>query len=430
MTAETDPSDPTVEDPTAAEAAAPGPAEDDDTQHDEPRRRPLFVDEVEGAEQTTDTDSDDPDRPVRRKPAHAADEDDAVDERAESAESNRPVDDASGQDAPGEDPTAGRRVWRCARSTTIWVIVLMVLVGIAIPAAAVISLLLGVTAFGGQQILVLSVIGGLAVLVLLFGWRLGLHPRLVAEGSQLTIVNPFRTHRRDFGDITLFTAGGDGLVIGTPDDEVEAWCVQKTTASIKAERRTRADKIVEDLWEIRDGYHQPAAEDEEPLPAEIRFAHHDDADVLTALEQSASMARLTHIFPTDHYGFPEDDVRERWHAVLADRTRQTMIAEVGGEPAGYASIGIETLHHLGVAEDFQRRGIGTELLEAAEDELFADPSIPEIELWVLEDNDVARTFYREMGWKDTEDQREAEFPPYPNEIRMVRRNPHMARRGR
>jgi hypothetical protein len=43
---------------------------------------------------------------------------------------------------------------------------------------------------------------------------------------------------------------------------------------------------------------------------------------------------------------------------------------------------------------------------------------------------VARTFYREMGWKETEDQREAEFPPYPNEIRMVRRNPHMARRGR
>lgn len=330
-----------------------------------------------------------------------------------------------------EPPATARRVWRCSRSTIVLVIILMVLVGLAVPAAAALSLWLGVTGFGDQQVLVLSVLGGLALLTLFFGWRLALHPRLIADGADLTVLNPFRKHRLDFADITRFAPGGDGLVIGTQQTEIAAWCVQKTTGAIKAERHTRADTVTDELWKIRDGYHRVVEDQpDEPYPAEIRFAHHEDADLLTELERSASLARLGHIFPADRYGFPEDDVRERWRSVLDDRTRQTMIADVDGEPAGYVSIGIETVHHLGVAEGFQRRGIGSELLAAGEEELFADVSLPEAELWVLEDNEVARTFYQDHGWTESGHERDAEFPPYPLEIRMVRRNPHRARRGR
>ncbi|SDT21995.1 GNAT family N-acetyltransferase [Microlunatus soli] len=479
---------PAAADETAATAGAPKPAEpasdgraDHDTSSDQATKDQATKDQATKDQPTTKSTTDAPFKaqPANEEPAPAAARDTAADpesadnrtDAAEESESEAGDDtaeiakvaagagDRSSQTDAGEsdddtvvpsgadnpkpaeqaapsvpvDPSATepRRVWRCTRSTIVLVIVLMVVIGIAIPAAAALSLWLGVTGFGDQQVLVLSVIGGLALLTLFFGWRLGLHPRLIADGAELTIVNPFRTHRLDFADVTHFAPGGDGLMVGTAEQEIDAWCIQKPTGAIKAERHTRADKITEELWRIRDGYHRPVEPAvDEPHPAEIRFAHQDDAELLTQLERSASLARLGHIFPPDRYGFPEDDIRERWQAVLDDRTRQTMIAEVNGEPAGYVSIGIDTIHHMGVGEGYQRQGIGSELMAAAEDELFADVSTPEIELWVLEDNEVARGFYRAHGWTDTEDERDAEFPPYPNEIRMLRRNPHLARRGR
>lgn len=306
--------------------------------------------------------------------------------------------------------------------------VLMVLVGIAIPAAAVVSLVTGVTAFGGQQVPVLAIICGLAVVVLLFGWRLGLHPKLVLDGDEVVVVNPFHRNRLDLNDITIIEPGGDGLLIGTPERQTEAWCVQKSTAATRSGRQTRADRVSEQLRSVWETYHLPDPDPDSPI--RLRFARRMDAGMLTDLERSASLARLGHIFPAEAHPYPTDAVFRRWQAVLDDRTRLTMVAELGGLPAGYVCYGQEVVHHLGVAADFQRQGVGTALLTAAEDELFADLSTPEIGLWVLEANEVARAFYRELGWIETGEARTAEFPPYPREIRMFRRNPHIARRGR
>jgi len=308
------------------------------------------------------------------------------------------------------------------------VVVLMVIVGLAIPAAAAISLITGVTAFGGQQLPVLAIICGLAVLVLVFGWRLGLHPRLVRSGDDVEVINPFHRHRFDLADVTLIRPGGDGLLIATPQEQVEAWCVQKSTTAIRSGRQTRADRISEELRSVWDHYHLP---DQDPgSPVRLRFARPGEEGLLTDLEQSASLSRLGHIFPPEQHPYPTEQVRLRWQAVLDDRRRLTLVAEVGGEPAGYACYGEQTIHHLGVAEQFQRQGVGTALLSAAEDELFADPATTQIGLWVLEANHSARTFYSELGWTDAGESRAAEFPPYPTEIRMTRRNPHLARRGR
>ncbi|HEY9293403.1 MAG TPA: GNAT family N-acetyltransferase [Microlunatus sp.] len=326
------------------------------------------------------------------------------------------------------DQPAAPKIWRCAPSTIGLVTVLMVVIGIAVPAAAVISLLLGVTAFGGQQVLVLSILGLLALLTLFFGWRLALHPRLIIDGDQLKIINPFQRRSFDLADVTLLTPGGDGMIVGTVDGEAEAWCVQKPTGAIRAGRRTRADGICDEVSGARDRFHRPLLEQDDV--AMIRFAHPGEEELLTELERSASLARLGHIFPPEDFPYPDESVQQRWRAVLTDRTKQTMIAEVDGRPAGYAAWSGSTLLHLGVAEPYQRRGVGSALLRATEEELFADPSIPEIELWVLKDNDSARAFYRDHGWSQTADEREAEFPPYPLEMRLARDNPHLARRGR
>lgn len=325
-------------------------------------------------------------------------------------------------------PGASRRVWRCSTSTLVLVTVLMVVVGLAIPAAAVISLATGITAYGDQQLPVLTIICGLAAVVLFFGWRLGLHPRLTLAGDEVEIVNPFRRHRFDLAEITVIRPGGDGLQIGTPDRLAEAWCVQKPGSASRTGRQTRADRVCDDLHDVWAGYHLP--EQDPDSPVRLRFARPGEAELLTDIERSASLARLGHIFPPEQHPYPNDEVCQRWREVLDDRTRLTLIAEVGGLPAGYACYGEEVIQHLGVAADFQRQGVGTALLAAAEDELFADLSTPEIGLWVLEANQVARDFYARAGWSETGESRTAEFPPYPAEIRMYRRNPHLARRGR
>lgn len=304
----------------------------------------------------------------------------------------------------------------------------MVVVGIAIPAAAVLSLITGVTSFGGLRIPVLAIIGGLAVVVLVFGWRLGLHPKLVLDQDEVEVVNPFHRQRFDLADITIIEPGGDGLLIGTPRQQAEAWCVQKSTTATRSRRQTRADRIGDQLRSVWATRHLPDPDPDSPI--RLRFARPGEEDLLTGLERSASLARLGHIFRAEVHPYPTDAVRHRWQLVLEDRTRLTMIAEFGGVPAGYVCYGRATIDHLGVAADFQRFGVGTALLQAAEEDLFADLSTTQISLWVLEANEIARTFYAELGWTETDQTRNSEFPPYPGEIRLTRRNPHIARRGR
>jgi GNAT superfamily N-acetyltransferase len=325
------------------------------------------------------------------------------------------------------------QTWRSSRRTLILVTVLMAIVGLAIPAAAVISLAAGATAFGDHQLPVLAIICGLAAVVLFFGWRLGLHPRLTLSGDEIEVVNPFRRHRFDLSDITMIRPGGDGLVIASPGQVAEAWCVQKPNAAVRSGRTTRADRICDHLRTAWESYRLPADENGPDDPggaARLRFARPGEEELLTELERSAGLARLGHIFPSEEFPYPTEEVRRRWADVLDDRSRLTVVAEVDDRPAGYACYDRQTIHHLGVAADFQRRGVGTTLLTAAEDDIFSDPANREIGLWVLRDNDSARAFYRAAGWTDTDQSRTAEFPPYPPEVRMLRHNPHVPRRGR
>jgi ribosomal protein S18 acetylase RimI-like enzyme len=325
-------------------------------------------------------------------------------------------------------PARRRHVWRCAPSTMIAAVAFMVITAIVIPGAAVWAVQSGFTAFGDQPMVVLNVLGVLAVLCLVYGWRMVLHPRIKIKNDEVIVHNPFRSHRIHLDDITQFRPGGDGLVVATSESATEAWCVQKSTGAIKANQRRRADEVCDELWAYWDDYHRPDVGAEDSV--KIRFARPGEANLLMQIERSASAARLGHIFPPEEFPYPEDDIQRRWQANLDDPHRLTMVAVVDGEPAGYACFGDHTLYHLGVSGDHQRKGIGSTLLEAAEDELFADVSTPQIQLWVLEENQVARTFYRERGWQDTGESRNAEFPPHPVEVKMVRRNPHLARRGR
>ena len=70
----------------------------------------------------------------------------------------------------------------------------------------------------------------LAVLALLYAWRFGLHPRLVADDDGVHVRNPFSSRSFAWRDIRLVAPGENGLVIGSDDEVAEAWCVQKSNA--------------------------------------------------------------------------------------------------------------------------------------------------------------------------------------------------------
>jgi ribosomal protein S18 acetylase RimI-like enzyme len=105
-----------------------------------------------------------------------------------------------------------------------------------------------------------------------------------------------------------------------------------------------------------------------------------------------------------------DDVKRRLIPALREHGQAlALLAFVGGQPAGIATcfLGFSTfyarpllnVHDLAVMPDFQRRGIGRALLEAAEAAARARGCC-KLTLEVREDNAPARELYRRHGFRD------------------------------
>ena len=313
-----------------------------------------------------------------------------------------------------------RRVWRAGPVT-------LVLVSAFAFAAAVVIPILAYLIYRNDRTLWLPVLFVmLTMLVLLYAWRFGLHPRLQVTDQNVEIINPFRRYSFDWDDITVIAPGENGLLIGSEDDAAEAWCVQKSNFASRRGRLTRADRIANQLLDIVE-LHDPPMEDEE-AGSRIRRARPDESQLLARLERAASEEALAHIFPPVQYPYPTTAVARRWRQVLSDRLMHTYLLEVGDSPVGYVAFNGDTVHHLGVVSTQQRRGYGSALLEFACMEIYAGGT-REAFCWVLADNQAARAFYRTHGWTETGERRESEYPPHPESLQLRRQNPHAPRRS-
>jgi GNAT superfamily N-acetyltransferase len=314
-----------------------------------------------------------------------------------------------------------RRVWRAAPATLVVVVVFMVVAAVAIP---LLAYLVWVDQGAWQ---VPALLAGLSLLALLYAWRFGLHPRLRADSSSLTVVNPFSTHRFGWEDVRVIAPGENGLVVASLDARAEAWCIQKSNSATRRGRLTRADRITQELFDLLEE-HDPPLEDEE-TGLRIRRARPDESRVLTRLERAASEEGLGHIFPADRYPYPVTDVTRRWRRLLRDPRVRVHVLEKDDEPVGFVAFDADTVLHVGVLPDHTRRGYGSALLEFATKEVF-DGGAPRANLWVLVGNAAARAFYRTLDWRETDERRDCEFPPAPPELRLEKRNPTPPRRGR
>jgi GNAT superfamily N-acetyltransferase len=153
----------------------------------------------------------------------------------------------------------------------------------------------------------------------------------------------------------------------------------------------------------------------------FRGATQDDLLQLAELERHANVAALGHVFAQAEFPFPFDDVLARWKLVLDDPDVVVLVSERGDDEGldAFAAYDRSTLRHLAVRPDRWGEGLATAAIETAVDAMgLRGTTIAS--LWVLRDNHRARRLYSYLGWRETDDVREAAWPPHPPEVRYTR----------
>jgi GNAT superfamily N-acetyltransferase len=148
---------------------------------------------------------------------------------------------------------------------------------------------------------------------------------------------------------------------------------------------------------------------------EIRDARPEEAQVLAAVQEVASVAALGHIFPPELYPYPRAAVQAHWAASAADPAKRTLIATSENGPLGAACVYEEWLEGLYVVPEQWGTGLAGELHDRALEVVRGLGSV-RCRLWVLEDNARARRFYERRGWRENGETRVVEFPPNPLDI--------------
>ena len=148
---------------------------------------------------------------------------------------------------------------------------------------------------------------------------------------------------------------------------------------------------------------------------EIRDARPDEAQLLAAVQEVASVAALGHIFPPERHPYPRGAVQAHWAAAAADPAKRTLIALNGDEPVGAACVYEEWLEGLYVTPEHWGTGLAGELHDRALS-VVRELGSELCHLWVLEDNARARRFYERRGWRENGTTRVVEFPPYPLDV--------------
>lgn len=139
------------------------------------------------------------------------------------------------------------------------------------------------------------------------------------------------------------------------------------------------------------------------VPA-IRAGRLEDARALARAQRASALAAFRDIFPAGAPKPAASDLEEEWVRLVEDPAAVVLVAEtrhvVGGgagcpdnnAPSGWI------LDRLYVHPDNWGRGVGRRLHNAML-EACAELGLHSINLWVLEDNEKARTIYERWDWR-------------------------------
>lgn len=154
---------------------------------------------------------------------------------------------------------------------------------------------------------------------------------------------------------------------------------------------------------------------------EMRVA---DVPAVMAVQEPASIAGLSGVFPQDRHPFPREVLADRWCEEIADPGIECFVILRGSTIAGFAAVAGNEVKHFGVAlEEW-----GSGLARTAHDELVAmmrDAGVARPVLRVYAANPRGRAFWEKLGWVDTGERSRGPMPPHAEllayELRAPRR---------
>ncbi|MCT8999362.1 GNAT family N-acetyltransferase [Chelativorans intermedius] len=144
------------------------------------------------------------------------------------------------------------------------------------------------------------------------------------------------------------------------------------------------------------------------LSIDIRRADPQDAEAIAAVHDRAWRGAYAGIIPHRALNAMIGRRGPRWWANAIRRSATVLVLEVGGEVAGYATLGRNRARQLGqggeiyelyLSPEYQGIGMGRRLFEAARDMLTAH-GFRGLVVWALEENAPAVSFYLGAGGRD------------------------------
>jgi diamine N-acetyltransferase len=147
----------------------------------------------------------------------------------------------------------------------------------------------------------------------------------------------------------------------------------------------------------------------------LRNARPDEAPVLAAVQEFASVAALPHVFPPERYPYPREATAARWVGALHDPRAHVVVAELKGETVGVTCVRADWLDGLYVVPELWGTGVAEMLHDRALEVVRGLGSV-RCHLWVLEENARARRFYERRGWRENGRTRVVPFPPNPVDV--------------
>jgi RimJ/RimL family protein N-acetyltransferase len=143
----------------------------------------------------------------------------------------------------------------------------------------------------------------------------------------------------------------------------------------------------------------------------LREMEPGDVEAVLAIQEPASVAGLSGVFPQDAYPFPREAVATRWRAEIEGHDVECFVILRDEIVAGFAAVRGEELLHFGVA--LEEWGSGLAL--AAHDELVrrmreAGVERPWLRVYVA--NPRGRRFWEKAGWRDTGRRSRGEGAPH------------------
>jgi RimJ/RimL family protein N-acetyltransferase len=146
-------------------------------------------------------------------------------------------------------------------------------------------------------------------------------------------------------------------------------------------------------------------------PSVLREMRVEDVPAVIAVQEPASIAGLSAVFPQETHPFPRDVLADRWREEIADPGIDCFVILREDEVAGFAAVAGAEIKHFGVAlEEW-----GSGLARVAHDELVArmrDAGVVRPWLCVYAANPRGRAFWEKLGWTDTGQRSRGSMPPH------------------